>query len=174
MGFQNLTSVNEDEKMSFSLMGMNIDIVNVVLMLVAIITLYMTSRGYLERRKKALFDLQQKVLVESEQVKSEWYDFKHENNSLIHQVQQNSALSPQHKNILLDFLNSQADFFDNCILDASALADDVQKNVDNFSEADCQNYLRKIEPGRLKLVRNRGVPQKKLNELMERHSQPQH
>lgn len=69
---------------------------------------------------------------------------------------------------MLEFLQCQREHLALCISDASALADDVQANVEGFSERKCKDYLRLIEPSIEKLTRNRGVSERKMTELLER------
>lgn len=148
-------------------------IVDWVAVLIALSSLWVSVRSLDRGKRNELFMLRQRVLLEAERARSAWYALNHENDALIHKVQLNSALSPSQRNTALEFLEGHSEHLVICIRDASALADDVQANVEGFSEKKCKEYLRLIEPSIEKLARNRGVSERKVTQLMERlASQP--
>lgn len=142
--------------------------VDLVAVLVALLSLWIAVRALNRTKANDLFALRQNVLLKAEVARSAWYKLNHENNSLIQRIRLSPSNSSPEAVLIIEFLNSHCDHLDQCIRDAVALAEDVQKNVDTFNEKKCRDYLRLIEPSIEKLTRNQGVAEKKIADLMAR------
>lgn len=142
--------------------------IDLVAVLVALFSLWVAVRALNRTKASDLFALRQNVLLKAEVARSAWYKLNHENNSLIQRVLLGTSNSSTEAALIIKFLNSHRDHLDQCIRDAVALAEDVQKNVDTFSEKKCRAYLRLIEPSIEKLTRNQGVAEKKIGDLLAR------
>lgn len=108
------------------------------------------------------------MLLKAEIARSAWYKLSHENDSLTQRVRFCTPSGSPEAALLLDFLGSQRDHFNLCIRDAVAMAEDVYANVDKFNEKKCRDYLRLIEPSIEKLIRNHGVAERKVTDLLDR------
>lgn len=107
-------------------------------------------------------------MVKSEQARTGWYQLNRENESLIKRI---DSYFRNHRPLaqeLLDFLKGQREHLKQCIADSRAMADDIHKNVDTFSEKKCRTYLREIDPALEILARNQGMAEKRFDELLAR------
>ena len=139
-----------------------------VALIVALCSLWVSVRAFNKSKNNELFQLRQRVLLDAEKARSAWYSLNQENNSLIHQVEIDLKLLPDLKKIILEFLYGQKEHLANCIFDAVAMAEDIQKNVGKFDEKKCVYYLHLIEPSLEKLERSKGVSERKMSELLEK------
>ncbi|MGZ9738102.1 hypothetical protein ACXX83_06620 [Pseudomonas sp. GNP012] len=138
-----------------------------VAMLGALLSLWTSLRASKRSRASELFALRQNVLLKAEIARSAGCKLNHENNSLMQRVllclPDGSPLAAS----TLEFLSSHRDHLEQCISDAVALADYVQKNVETFNKKKCRYYLRCIEPNLETLTCNQGVAEQKVNDLLE-------
>lgn len=135
---------------------------------IALFSLWFSVIALNRTKGNDLFQLRQRVRMEAEKARSAWYELRHELNTLIHKTQIDPTLVSSHRAKLLEFLTEQREHVDQCVLDASALAEEVHAKADKFCEEKCRHYLGLIEPSIEKLSRNRGVAERKLAELIAR------
>jgi hypothetical protein len=135
---------------------------------VALFGIWRGERTQSRARANELYLLRQTVLLKAEATRTEWYALNRENDMLIHRLSLNRELHSELRKVVSEFLQGAKEFLSMCIADATALADDVFANGENFSEKKCREYLRLMDVSLEKLRRNQGVSELKFNELMER------
>jgi len=133
---------------------------------VALLSLWLTLRQSRRQKTNEIFTLRQSVLLKAEQARSAWYALNHENEMLLFRVRNALEIDPKIREIALNFLDAQKEHIKSSILDASALAEDVAKNVNSFSEDKCQKYLQLIEPSIERLRRSTGVSEMRISQIL--------
>jgi hypothetical protein len=152
-----------------------LSLVDVVTFLVALGSLLVSMHALSRTKSNELFALRQSLVIKSEQARSEWHRLNRENESVIKEVQSRfSAVLPEAA-VLLEYLLGQREHFELCLRDAAALAEDIHRNADKFSEKKCRQYLRDIDPSLEMLSRNQGVTKGRFEALIARmEAGPQH
>jgi hypothetical protein len=152
-----------------------VSLVDVVTLLIALVSLLVAIRALSRTKSNELFALRQSLVLKSEQARSEWHRLNRENESVLKQVQSRFPTVLPEVAVLLEYLLGQREHFELCLRDAAALAEDIHRNVDKFSEKKCRQYLRDIDPSLEMLSRNQGVTKVRLEELIARmEARPQH
>jgi len=145
-----------------------ISLVDVFTLMFALLSLAVAWRALSRTKSNELFALRQSLVVKSEQARTGWYQLNRENESLIKRI---DSYFRNHRPLaqeLLDFLKGQREHLKQCIADSRAMADDIHKNVDTFSEKKCRTYLREIDPALEILARNQGMAEKRFDHLLAR------
>ncbi|NWA32683.1 hypothetical protein HX817_14125 [Pseudomonas sp. C6002] len=145
-----------------------VSLVDAVTLLIALVSLLVAVRALGRTKSNEVFSLRQSLVIKSEQARSEWHKLSRENESVIKQVEARFSAALPEVGVMLEFLLGQRQHLEMCLRDAAALAEDIHRNVDNFSEKKCRLYLRSIDPSLEMLSRNRGVVQGRMEELMAR------
>lgn len=143
------------------------DVLASLALFVSILSLFVSWFALRRVKANTLFELRQRVLTQAEAVRTAWIGLSRENRSLVHRMQQTTDIPPQQKGMILEFLADHDKHLDQCLLDACAMAEDVQANGQDFDEKKCKHYLWQIEPSLEKLARNKGADEVRMKELLE-------
>lgn len=145
-----------------------VSLVDLVTFLIALVSLCVAVCAYCRTKSNELFALRQSIVVKSEQVRSGWHGLNRENESVIKEVQLRFPTDLPEVSLLLDYLLGQREHLKLCLVDASATAEDIHRNVEKFGEKKCREYLREMDPSLEMLSRNQGVTKGRFEELISR------